>query len=229
MLAQVYYNVTQNTGMEARSSGIKFTAWGCIIRPSGGRAGTVTVLSELSYSATWSNLSRPTTSKRGIGGLPAHLVTSDAVKRGIACVCSTSIDEGSAHPLCARYGPLAMAEKELFFNYRVPRQARYHLCRVVTCLRQWKAKLVDAGFQELVFEDAMEVVIDQLNSLGTAEPLQVAMLEENMRYASHLKFSCGAKRQEQVSCSCLPCWAGCIQVEMISECLLISRNAVLPQ
>jgi hypothetical protein len=54
-------------------------------------------------------------------------------------------------------------------------------CRVVTCMRQWKGKLVEAGFQELVFEDAMEVVIDQLNSLGTEEPLKVAMLEENMR------------------------------------------------
>ncbi len=54
-------------------------------------------------------------------------------------------------------------------------------CRVVTCIRQWKGKLVEAGFQELVFEDAMEVVIDQLNSLGTEEPLKVAMLEENMR------------------------------------------------
>ena len=67
------------------------------------------------------------------------------------------------------------------FNQPRPRQAHVHLYRVVTCLRQWKAKLVEAGFQELVFEDAMEVVIDQLNSLGTAEPLKVAMLEENMR------------------------------------------------
>ena len=58
------------------------------------------------------------------------------------------------------------------------------LYRVVTCLRQWKNKMVEAGFQELVFEDAMEVVIDQLNSLGTAEPLKVTMLEENMRYVS---------------------------------------------
>ena len=30
-------------------------------------------------------------------------------------------------------------------------------CRVVTCIRQWGKKMVDAGFQELVFEDAMEV------------------------------------------------------------------------
>ena len=30
----------------------------------------------------------------------------------------------------------------------------------------------------------MEIVIDQLNSLGTAEPLQTAMLEENMRCTS---------------------------------------------
>ena len=64
--------------------------------------------------------------------------------------------------------------------------------------------MVEAGFQELVFEDAMEVVIDQLNSLGTPEPLQVAMLEENMRYASHSTASCGAEGQTRMSCSCLP-------------------------
>ncbi|KAK9909324.1 hypothetical protein WJX75_000535 [Coccomyxa subellipsoidea] len=51
--------------------------------------------------------------------------------------------------------------------------------RVVTCIRQWKAKLVAVGFQEMVFEDAMEIVIDQLNSLGTAESLSVAQLEHN--------------------------------------------------
>ena len=78
---------------------------------------------------------------------------------------------------------------------------------MVTCLRQWKAKLVEAGFQELIFEDAMEVVIDQLNSLGTAEPLKVAMLEENMRYATRSGVSYGAELQEQVSCSCLQCCA----------------------
>ncbi len=35
-----------------------------------------------------------------------------------------------------------------------------HACRVrrvVTCIRQWGKKMVDAGFQALVFEDAMEV------------------------------------------------------------------------
>ncbi len=54
---------------------------------------------------------------------------------------------------------------------------------MVTCIRQWKAKLIAVGFQELVFEDAMDIVIDQLNSLGTAEPLSVAQLEANMRDA----------------------------------------------
>ncbi len=28
---------------------------------------------------------------------------------------------------------------------------------MVTCLRQWRPKLVETGFQELVFEDALEV------------------------------------------------------------------------
>lgn len=53
--------------------------------------------------------------------------------------------------------------------------------RVVTCIRQWKQKMVDHGYQELVFEDAMEVIIDQLNALGTQDPLTVQSLEGNMR------------------------------------------------
>lgn len=41
--------------------------------------------------------------------------------------------------------------------------------------------MVDHGYQELVFEDAMEVIIDQLNALGTQDPLTVQSLEGNMR------------------------------------------------
>ena len=48
-------------------------------------------------------------------------------------------------------------------------------------MRQWKSKMVEAGFQELVFEDAMEVIVDQLNALGTQDPLTVKSLESNMR------------------------------------------------
>ena len=40
---------------------------------------------------------------------------------------------------------------------------------------------MDIGYQELVFEDAMEVIIDQLNALGTQDPLTVQSLEGNMR------------------------------------------------
>lgn len=40
---------------------------------------------------------------------------------------------------------------------------------------------MDTGYQELVFEDAMEVIIDQLNALGTQDPLTVQSLEGNMR------------------------------------------------
>ena len=120
-------------------------------------------------------------------------------------VCATQAQMKALHIRCAPHMGLMQGRRgKPFLDHQDPRQARVHLCRVVTCLRQWKAKLVEAGFQELVFEDAMEVVIDQLNSLGTAEPLQVAMLEENMRYASHSILSCGAKRQKWMPCSCLP-------------------------
>ncbi|KAK9865089.1 hypothetical protein WJX84_008709 [Apatococcus fuscideae] len=52
--------------------------------------------------------------------------------------------------------------------------------RVVTCIRQWEKKLVEAGFDLLVFEDPQMIVIDQLNSLGTSDPLKVSVLESNM-------------------------------------------------
>lgn len=41
--------------------------------------------------------------------------------------------------------------------------------------------MVEHGFQELVFEDAMEVIVDQLNALGTQDPLTIISLESNMR------------------------------------------------
>ncbi len=91
---------------------------------------------------------------------------------------------------------------------------------MVTCLRQWKNKLVEAGFQELVFEDAMEVVIDQLNSLGTAEPLQTAMLEENMRRASHARWrslpaaSHASGLIREMMCPCCRCACTCLQARL---------------
>ena len=48
-------------------------------------------------------------------------------------------------------------------------------------MRQWRPKLLEAGVQELVFEDAQDMVIDQLNSLGTPDALTVPVLEANMR------------------------------------------------
>jgi len=40
---------------------------------------------------------------------------------------------------------------------RLTRRGGRARARVVTCLRQWRPKLVETGFQELVFEDALEV------------------------------------------------------------------------
>ena len=50
-------------------------------------------------------------------------------------------------------------------------------------MRQWRPKLLEAGVQELVFEDAQDMVIDQLNSLGTLDEVTVPVLEANMRDA----------------------------------------------
>ena len=50
----------------------------------------------------------------------------------------------------------------------------------MTCIRQWEKKLVEAGFEQLVFEDPQMIIIDQLNSLGTLDPLKVSVLEANM-------------------------------------------------
>ena len=51
----------------------------------------------------------------------------------------------------------------------------------MTCLRQWVPKLKEGGFTDLVFEDPLEMLIDQLNSLGQSDSLTVASLEENFR------------------------------------------------
>ena len=48
-------------------------------------------------------------------------------------------------------------------------------------MRQWKGRLIQAGIMELVFEDAQDLLIDQLNSLGTSDPMTVTALESNMR------------------------------------------------
>ena len=48
-------------------------------------------------------------------------------------------------------------------------------------MRQWKSRLTQAGIMELVFEDAQDLLIDQLNSLGTSDPMTVSALESNMR------------------------------------------------
>ena len=46
------------------------------------------------------------------------------------------------------------------------------------CIRQWRQKLIDSGYQEMVFEDAMDVVMDQLTRVGVSEnALTVASLE----------------------------------------------------
>jgi ubiquitin thioesterase protein OTUB1 len=39
--------------------------------------------------------------------------------------------------------------------------------RFVACLRGWKSKLVHCGFQELVFEDALDLLLDQCTGMMT--------------------------------------------------------------
>lgn len=53
--------------------------------------------------------------------------------------------------------------------------------RLVTGLRQWVPKLKEGGFAEVVFEDALEMLIDQLNSLGSQDSLTVQSLVNNMQ------------------------------------------------
>ncbi|KAF5840411.1 peptidase C65 Otubain-domain-containing protein [Dunaliella salina] len=37
--------------------------------------------------------------------------------------------------------------------------------RILTCVQSWRKKLIDVGFQELVFEDAMELLLQQVNGI----------------------------------------------------------------
>jgi hypothetical protein len=41
--------------------------------------------------------------------------------------------------------------------------------RVAECLRQWRPKLVEGGYQEVVFEDAMDVLLELLVRVATHE------------------------------------------------------------
>lgn len=38
--------------------------------------------------------------------------------------------------------------------------------RFATCIRGWRQKLIDSHFQELVFEDAMDLLLDQVTAIG---------------------------------------------------------------
>ena len=74
-----------------------------------------------------------------------------------------------------------MCKIELAFSQLSVRNQDVYDCRVVTCLRQWVPKLKATGFSEVVFEDALDMLIDQLNSLGQADTLTLQTLESNMR------------------------------------------------
>lgn len=53
---------------------------------------------------------------------------------------------------------------------------------VVTRLRQSRSKLIAAGIQDLVFEDALDLLADMLNAIAvTGDPLTLAALEGNAR------------------------------------------------
>ena len=70
-------------------------------------------------------------------------------------------------------------------------------------MRQWKSRLIDAGIMELVFEDAQDLLIDQLNSLGTSDPMTISALESNMR-DENLSPMVGLLRLHQPHCKPTP-------------------------
>lgn len=41
------------------------------------------------------------------------------------------------------------------------------MCRLAACIRGWRQKLLDSGFQDLVFEDVMDLLLQVLNQVCT--------------------------------------------------------------
>ena len=56
------------------------------------------------------------------------------------------------------------------------------ICRLLGQVRAWKPKLVDQGYQELVFEDAQDMLTDQLATIASSsDPMSLDILECNFR------------------------------------------------
>lgn len=54
--------------------------------------------------------------------------------------------------------------------------------RFIACVKGWKAKLVESHFQELVFEDAMELLLEQVSAIGREkDPMTMDLLLTNLR------------------------------------------------
>ncbi|GAX72818.1 hypothetical protein CEUSTIGMA_g273.t1 [Chlamydomonas eustigma] len=54
--------------------------------------------------------------------------------------------------------------------------------RFIECINGWRQKLVEAHFQELVFEDAMELLLEQVSTIGNNDnPMTKETLTINMR------------------------------------------------
>ena len=64
---------------------------------------------------------------------------------------------------CTRYALIADPCPPKIIATPCPPQYPMHpFCRFVECVKGWRVKLIDAGFQELVFEDPMELLLEQV-------------------------------------------------------------------
>jgi hypothetical protein len=60
--------------------------------------------------------------------------------------------------------------------------AAWPALRFIDCVKGWKTKLIECHFQELVFEDAMDLLLDQVSAIGRdKDPMTLDLLITNLR------------------------------------------------
>jgi hypothetical protein len=86
-------------------------------------------------------------------------------------------------------------------------------CRFIKCLQDWKQKLQDIGYDSIVFEDPLDMLLQQMQVI-TALPRRIHSRE-------YLKWCC--------TCSKMPSGLQCVCSTLLSCTLLLIHCACSPR
>lgn len=101
----------------------------------------------------------------------------------------------------------------------------YASCRFSNCVGGWRQKLIDAGFQELVFEDAMDILQNMVGGSVCISCIVCSVHAKRRQYLHTIRQSFNTTQTSQVSCSAWSSykytvvfvWVVCLQC--IRECV----------